>query len=54
VGPDRSGARDHGARGRPLPAAAEVLAEFRALPITPAVMEKWLWRNAAGLLQQTS
>lgn len=30
---------------------AELLAEFRALPIKPAVMEKWLWRNAAMLLQ---
>ncbi len=29
---------------------AELLAEFRALPLEPAVMEKWLWRNAAGLL----
>lgn len=33
--------------GRP---PAELLAEFRALPIKPAVMEKWLWRNAAQLL----
>jgi predicted TIM-barrel fold metal-dependent hydrolase len=30
---------------------AELLAEFRALPIRPEVMEKWLWRNAAALLQ---
>ena len=29
---------------------AELLAEFRALALEPAVMEKWLWRNAAGLL----
>jgi predicted TIM-barrel fold metal-dependent hydrolase len=28
----------------------DLLDEFRALPITPAVMEKWLWRNAAALL----
>ena len=34
--------------GRP---PAELLAEFRALPIRPAVMEKWLWRNAARLLK---
>ncbi|MFI5366355.1 MAG: amidohydrolase family protein [Candidatus Binatia bacterium] len=34
--------------GRP---PAELLAEFRALPIKPAVMEKWLWRNAAALLR---
>jgi len=33
--------------GRP---PAELLGEFRALPIKPAVMEKWLWRNAARLL----
>ena len=30
--------------------AAELLAEFRALPIKSDVMEKWLWRNAARLL----
>jgi predicted TIM-barrel fold metal-dependent hydrolase len=30
---------------------AELLAEFRALPIARRVMEKWLWRNAAQLLQ---
>ena len=30
--------------------AAELLAEFRALPVKPEVMEKWLWRNAATLL----
>jgi uncharacterized protein len=29
---------------------AELLAEFRALPIRPPVLEKWLWRNAAALL----
>ena len=29
---------------------AELLGEFRALPIKPEVMEKWLWRNAAALL----
>jgi hypothetical protein len=29
---------------------AELLAEFRALPVKPQVMEKWLWRNAARLL----
>ena len=34
--------------GRP---PAELLAEFRALPIRPAVIEKWLWRNAARLLK---
>ena len=28
----------------------ELLDEFRALPLRPAVMEKWLWRNAARLL----
>lgn len=33
--------------GRP---PAELLTEFRALPIKPAVMEKWLWKNAAALL----
>ena len=32
-------------------APAELLAEFRALPIKPEVMEKWLWKNAAVLLQ---
>ncbi len=30
---------------------AELLGEFRALPIKPAVLEKWLWKNAAALLQ---
>jgi predicted TIM-barrel fold metal-dependent hydrolase len=34
--------------GRP---PAELLAEFRALPIKPEVMEKWLWRNAATVLR---
>lgn len=29
---------------------ADLLAEFRALPIKPEVMEKWLWRNSARLL----
>jgi len=33
--------------GRP---PAELLAEMRALPLAPGVMEKWLWRNAAALL----
>jgi len=33
--------------GRP---AAELLAEMRALPVKPEVLEKWLWRNAAALL----
>jgi len=32
-------------------APAELLAEFRALPIKREVMEKWLWRNAARLLK---
>lgn len=30
--------------------AAELVSEFRALPIKLEVMEKWLWRNAARLL----
>lgn len=30
---------------------AELLAEFRALPIAPAVLEQWLWRNAARVLE---
>ena len=34
--------------GRP---PAELLQEFRALPIKPEVMQKWLWGNAARLLQ---
>jgi uncharacterized protein len=34
--------------GRP---PAELLGEFRALPIRPDVMEKWLWKNAATLLR---
>ena len=29
----------------------ELLREFRALPLKPEVMEKWLWRNAAKLLR---
>jgi predicted TIM-barrel fold metal-dependent hydrolase len=29
---------------------AELLGEFRALPIKAEVMEKWLWKNAAALL----
>jgi predicted TIM-barrel fold metal-dependent hydrolase len=33
--------------GRP---PAELVAEFRALPVRSEVMEKWLWRNAARLL----
>jgi len=33
--------------GRP---PAELVAEFRALPVRAEVMEKWLWRNAARLL----
>jgi hypothetical protein len=32
---------------------AQVLEEFRALPIKPEVMEKWLWRNAQALLDQS-
>ena len=30
-------------------APADLVAEFRALPIRAEVMEKWLWRNAARL-----
>ena len=33
--------------GRP---PADIVAEFRALPVKPAVMEKWLGGNAARLL----
>jgi predicted TIM-barrel fold metal-dependent hydrolase len=33
--------------GRP---PAELVAEMRALPLRGAVMEKWMWRNAARLL----
>jgi predicted TIM-barrel fold metal-dependent hydrolase len=29
---------------------ADLLNEFRALPLRPEVAEKWLWRNAAALL----
>lgn len=36
--------------GRP---PAQVLEEFRALPIKPEVMEKWLWRNAQTLLDRS-
>src|SRR5213594_3156835 len=32
---------------RPIP---DLISEFRALPIKPAVMERWLHRNAEGLL----
>ena len=32
-------------------APADLLAEFRALPIKREVMEKWLWKNAARLLK---
>ncbi len=34
-------------------APVELLQEFRALPIRPEVMEKWLFRNAAQLLGLT-
>jgi predicted TIM-barrel fold metal-dependent hydrolase len=30
---------------------AELVSEMRAVPLRPAVMEKWLWRNAANLLR---
>jgi uncharacterized protein len=33
--------------GRP---PVELVAEMRALPLPPAILEKWLWRNAARLL----
>ena len=36
--------------GRP---PAQLLEEFRALPIKPEVMEKWLWRNAQALLDRS-
>lgn len=29
----------------------ELVNEMRALPLRTAVMEKWLWRNAARLLK---
>jgi predicted TIM-barrel fold metal-dependent hydrolase len=29
---------------------AELVNEFRALPVRPGVLEKWLWKNAAALL----
>jgi predicted TIM-barrel fold metal-dependent hydrolase len=42
----------------PIPAidrwAPIVLDEFRALPLRPAVMEKWLWHNAARVLGESS
>ncbi len=31
-------------------APADLVAEFRALPVGAEVMEKWLWRNAAQLM----
>jgi hypothetical protein len=24
--------------------------EFRALPVKPEILEKWMWRNASALL----
>jgi hypothetical protein len=36
--------------GRP---PVQVLEEFRALPVKPEVMEKWLWRNAQALLDRS-
>jgi predicted TIM-barrel fold metal-dependent hydrolase len=30
---------------------ADLISEMRALPIEPAILEKWLWRNAAALLR---
>jgi predicted TIM-barrel fold metal-dependent hydrolase len=30
---------------------AELVAEMRALPVEPAVMEKWLYGNAARLMR---
>jgi hypothetical protein len=38
-----------GGGGEPTPILLE---EFRALPIKPEVMEKWLWRNAQALLDK--
>ena len=35
-------------------APAELVGEFRALPVKPAVMERWLWRNAEALLGPAS
>lgn len=32
---------------------AEIVNEFRELPVKPAVMEKWLWRNAERLFEKT-
>ena len=37
--------------GRP---PAELVAEFRALPVKPAVMERWLCRNAEAILGGSS
>ncbi|MBX3024122.1 amidohydrolase [bacterium] len=37
--------------GRPV---RELVDELRALPLRPAVMEQWLWRNAARLLGEAS
>ena len=34
--------------GRPF---ADLLAEFRALPLKPGILEKWLYANAAALLK---
>jgi predicted TIM-barrel fold metal-dependent hydrolase len=34
--------------GRP---PAELVTEFRALPLKPAILERWLYRNAEALLQ---
>jgi predicted TIM-barrel fold metal-dependent hydrolase len=33
--------------GRPL---ADIVAEFRELPLAPAVLDRWLWGNAEALL----
>lgn len=30
---------------------ADLVAEMRTLPLQPAILEKWLWRNAAALLR---
>jgi len=37
--------------GRP---PADIVAEFRALPVKPAVMERWLGGNAAALMNERS
>ena len=34
----------------PTPYPAEVVSEFRALPVQPNIMEKWLGGNATALL----